>query len=243
MQKKPSNLHDHFFKEIYGKKECALELFELLFSKEEYALFDWKKLRIEKTEFRGRKEGEKRADLIYSAPIKGTDKLGSFFFILEHKSYIDKNIFLQLLHYQYYLYANNTPSIPIVIYHGRETEWKLGKDFQSYSLRHYPGTVSELLGKYMLNFPYKVLNIHKLHREEEESLTTSSILFILRNIWSLNREKLVEFFQRTVKLKHREKNSFLDAAEFYISSNDKRFNVKALEAIERKTLRKGERKL
>ena len=69
-------------------------------------------------------ENEKRIDLLYSANfVDGTEVL--IYFLLEHKSYVDRRIALQLLEYVLKIHdcrrRNNQPLcvvIPIVIYHG-----------------------------------------------------------------------------------------------------------------------------
>ena len=239
------NLHDLFFREVYSKKKYVLDLFRIVLKKEEYAYFDWKRLKAELASFVNEEHREKRADLIFSVPIKNSKRIVKIIFLLEHKSYQDKKLLLQLLHYQNYLYTRfpHNPVIPIVIYHGREKHWKLPKDFQSYSLKEYPPRISKLLRKNMLNFPYKLLNIHDLDTQKKAFLTTGPILFILKSIWSLNKKVLGEFFLRSRRLKKQDKYFLLEAATYYIHKNDRRFTRKALEEIEKETIEEGERSM
>ena len=242
-KKKEKNLHDLLFREVYSKKKYAMDLFRLVLKKEEYACFNWTQLKAELTNFVDEEHREKRADLVFSAPLKGSTRIVKIVFLLEHKSYQDKKLLLQLLHYQNYLYTKfpHTAVLPIVIYHGKEKKWKLPKDFQAYISQHYPRKLSKLLKKNMLNFPYKLLNIQSLEEKREASLTTSPILFILKSVWSLNKKVVKEFFTRSRKLEKEDKYFLVEAATYYIGKNDRSFNRQVLEKLERTAIRKGEK--
>ena len=87
--KKPVNHHDMFFKSFYSDPIFALELFQLIFNKEELKACDWKNLRVEKDSLE-----DKRADLVFSVPLKAQPKTTiKIFILLEHKSYYDPELF------------------------------------------------------------------------------------------------------------------------------------------------------
>ena len=93
---KQASHHDLFFKQFYSKPEFAFELFQLIFSKEELNACNWAELKTEKDTLK-----DKRADLIFSVPLKEDSKIDlKIFILLEHKSSYDKQLFTQLLHYQ-----------------------------------------------------------------------------------------------------------------------------------------------
>ena len=50
--KKSASPHDRFFKGAYSKPEFVLEIFKLIFSKEEFNACNWKKLKTEKDSFK-----------------------------------------------------------------------------------------------------------------------------------------------------------------------------------------------
>ena len=50
--KKPASPHDRFFKGAYSNPEFVLEIFKLIFSKEEFNACNWKKLKTEKDSFK-----------------------------------------------------------------------------------------------------------------------------------------------------------------------------------------------
>ena len=101
---KHNNHHDQFFKSLFSQIPFVLELFQLIFSKEELKTYDWKKLKIEKDSF----SDNSRADLIFSVPLKNKQKTKvQIFILLEHKSTYDIKLFQQLFRYQSLLIKNN----------------------------------------------------------------------------------------------------------------------------------------
>ena len=79
----------------------------------------------------------KRADLVYSVPLKGNKKIRlKIFILLEHKSAYDRQLFTQLLNYQAFIHEQTiqgtkqaSPVIPVLFYHGK-TPWKWKLSFQ-----------------------------------------------------------------------------------------------------------------
>ena len=130
--KKSASPHDRFFKGAYSKPEFVIEIFKLIFSKEEFNACNWKKLKTEKDSFK-----DKRADLVFSVPLKKTPKTNlRIFILLEHKSAYDRQLFTQLLNYQTYIHEQTLkesgrpqPVIPVLFYHGK-TAWKWKLSFQ-----------------------------------------------------------------------------------------------------------------
>ena len=125
---KPTFSHDTFFKLFYSDSKLAQELFQLIFSKQEIKSYYLKKLKIEKDTLEN-----KRADLVFSIPLKGHLNIQfTIFILLEHKSYYDENLFDQLLEYQILIrkYSRQRlgrvmPILPVLFYHGRTPfKWK-----------------------------------------------------------------------------------------------------------------------
>jgi len=95
-KKDPKLTHDRLFKLFYSQTTFTKELLKLIFSKEELKVYDLNKLEAEKDTF-----GEKRADLVFSFPLKAyPEKKIKVFILLEHKSKYVKGTFTQLLSYQ-----------------------------------------------------------------------------------------------------------------------------------------------
>ena len=161
IQPKQVNHHDMFFKDFYSDPTFALELFQLIFSKEELEAYNWSQLKTEKDTLK-----DKRADLVFSVPLKEDDKIHlKISILLEHKSSYNKELFTQLLHYQTLIHTkilqetgHPAPVIPVVFYHGK-TPWKWGLSFQKRVASFK--TVTELWGVKM-GFSHRVLLSLKL---------------------------------------------------------------------------------
>ncbi|MFM7057213.1 MAG: Rpn family recombination-promoting nuclease/putative transposase, partial [Planctomycetota bacterium] len=122
----PTNPHDHFVRRTFDVVDHTRSLLKTWLPAP--ILTD---LRLETLEpcretFLGAHEHEKRVDLLYTARFHD-DTPVLVYLLLEHKSYIDRQIALQLLGYvlkiQEWRKRNGLPPcvvIPIVIYHGDE---------------------------------------------------------------------------------------------------------------------------
>ena len=189
-RKKQASHHDKFFKSLYSNPDFALELFQLIFSKEEMKAYNWKKLKPEKDSF---PEG-RQADLVFSVPLKSKPKaIIKIFILLEHKSKYDLQLFHQLFRYQTHLIEKNLSEngnilhiIPVVFYHGKKPwEWKLS--FQEAFAGENFTKIPVLSRKCMLDFQIRLLDAHdsKLKRVfKDQSFKSRSALYLLREVWS-----------------------------------------------------------
>ncbi len=85
-------------------------------------------------------------------------------FLLEHKSYVPDNIYIQLLRYltetYQYQYQNSIPlqlTIPVVIYHGTES-------WQTRDMADYFSIPDAALKKYLPLFEYELINLRDIAR-------------------------------------------------------------------------------
>ena len=185
--KKQANYHDIFFKNFYSNPDFVFELLQFILSKKELSACDWKHLKAEKDSLK-----DKRADLIFSVPLKNSPKTQiKIFILLEHKSYQDPLLFRQLLSYQTRLYEESLRSgitsiiIPVVFYHGK-TPWKGPKTFQE---DIYKGILSKIPAEFrrsMINYEIKLLDTNKLKGVfNNKSFKSRGALYLLKRIWSL----------------------------------------------------------
>ena len=237
MQEKSSaKPHNFLFKDVYSKKKYAMDLFRLTLSKKEFNLFDWETLRIKSRPFFDESWDKKRADLIFSVGEKISGRKTEIFFLLEHKSYKSDDIFLQLLEYQIYIYRKNRiPVIPVVIYHGKRPHWHLSVNFRDF-LDFGSSRMKKVFGKNVLNFRYRLLNIQKLRFPKKQKILTSRpILFIMQNIWNLDRKKIFKLFSIGKELDFPERKGLIERAVNYIVKYDKRITLEDLKELEEKT--------
>ena len=138
---KKSNIHDIFVKKILSDPEYCIEIFRLIFTPKEFRLFRWNTLQSKKNTYITENYKEKRTDIVFSVSLKNK-KTARIILLIEHKSYQNpknrtkpnnKGLIMQLLEYQKEIYRQeNCPIIPIVIYHGKQKDWKEPMTFQEY---------------------------------------------------------------------------------------------------------------
>lgn len=194
--KKPAGSHDKFFKRFYSNPQFALELFRLIFSKQEIEACDWKKLKTEKDTLQ-----DKRADLVFSVPLHNQPEARiKIFILLEHKSSYNKDLFKQLLSYQALIYEQHSEQIisviPVLFYHGKRP-WTWKRSFQEAFLGECFSEIPAGFRRSMLNYRLKLLNTHDptIKRAcEDRSIKSRGALSLLARIWFLkhNAEELKE---------------------------------------------------
>ena len=189
--KKPINHHDMFFKSVYCDPDLALELFQLIFSKEELEACDWKNLKAEKDSLK-----EKRADLVFSVPLKIDPKTKvKIFILLEHKSYYNPAIFSQMLYYQTILHENSLKSgtvsliMPVLCYHGK-AQWKWAKTFQEAVYKGFLEKIPAEFRENMIDYKIRLLDLQDPKLKgvfEDKNIKSRGFLNLLKEIWGLRR--------------------------------------------------------
>ena len=229
--KKPF-LHDVFFKAMYSKPKYSLDIFRLVLSKREQALFNWNTLKLEITSFLDKELSEKRADLLFSVNLKNSNERVGVLFLLEHKSSEDPNTLIQLLEYQTTIYKEKRmPIIPILFYHGKKREWKLPLNFHDF-LKDFRGRLRRRFKKDVLNFRYRLLNVQSLDiNTEAKGLTAQLILFIFKNIWDLDKPKARELFKLGGKLSEKDWKYIVSNVALYVKLYDPDFSWKVLQEV------------
>ena len=224
--KKPF-LHDALFKEMYSKPKYSLDIFRLVLSKREQALFNWNTLKLEITSFLDKELSEKRADLLFSVNLKNSNEKVGVLFLLEHKSSEDPNTLIQLLEYQTTIYKEmRMPIIPILFYHGKAKNWKTPLNFHDF-LEGFKGRLRRRFKKDVLNFRYRLLNVQSLDiNTEAKGLTYQLILFIFKNIWDLDKAKARELFKLSGKLSEKEWKYIVSNMALYVKLYDPDFSWK-----------------
>ena len=188
--KNPVNHHDMFFKSFYSKPDFALELFQLIFSKKEMKAYDWRHLKPEKDSLK-----EKRADLVFSVPLKADPKNRvKIFILLEHKSYYDPAVFSQCLYYQTMLHemsleASGTasPIITVLVSHGK-SRWKGAKTFQEASYKGFLSKIPAESRKNMLNYGIRLLDLQDPKLKgifRNKKFKSRGALNLMSKIWNL----------------------------------------------------------
>ena len=242
--KKTHGIHDLLFKEVYAHKKYCLDIFKLIFSPLEFKIFDWETLEPQLRMFVSEEGREKRADLIFSVKLKEKKEQSvQIIFLLEHKSSPSEKLCHQMLGYQAGVYSSceyKHPILPILVYHGREKDWRAPLSFQD-SLKNFNPTLKEHFGEDVLNFRCRELNINKidLYGKIGKNLISRPILLIMGKIWNISPKIIEEMFKMGADLKKTEDQEFLiSRAVAYISRYNPDFSFKVIREIEEKSMDK-----
>ena len=186
-------IHDIFFKELYSDTRYCLDIFKLVLTPSEFALFDWRSLKSEISSFIDSEQREKRMDLIFSVNLKRSKKAVRILLLFEHKSYQDSGLLLQVLKYQTGIYRHlSGPVIPILVYHGKEKKWRGSLNFQD-SLEGM--TIRRKFKKNILDFTCRLLNIQELNlKGGAKGLASNPALLILQQVWRMDTELMEKYF-------------------------------------------------
>ena len=239
MKKRDTNfLHDHFFKEVFSRREYCLDIFKLVLTPAQFKLFDWTTLRSEVTISVDKEWREKRADLVFSARLKDKKTPVKIIFIIEHKAGQDPNLLLQLLKYQVDRYLEeSTPIIPILVYHGQQKKWRTSLNFHE-SLKLAP-PLKRTFGKNILDFTCKLLNVHDIPRGKP--LKTGPIFYIMGSIWKVRGETLEQLFKIGSRLNNRDREALLKRAVDYARTYNRSLTWQIIRDIEEQTVPKEKR--
>ena len=162
----PSNPHDTLIRQIFSLKEDAISFLESTLPKEVVSTLDLGGLEQTKESFV--KENTTHTDILWKIPTKHKKSI-FIYLLLEHKSYYDPHIYLQLLGYLASIYSwqkenkqTLSPVIPFVFYHG-EKQWNLGKEF----LNQFgiDNSLKSLI-QYIPNFKIELLDLEKTSVQE-----------------------------------------------------------------------------
>ncbi len=148
--------HDKFFKESMTYLEIAKDFFKKYLPPFYLKFIDLDSLELVKDTSTSKELKEYRSDLIFKVDLKEVDHFVCI--LMEHKSYIDKNIVLQIHKYicqQWDLYSKQKKDskklqlplfLPFILYHGKY-EWRVPLDLEE----HLNPTPQELVKDVMIS--------------------------------------------------------------------------------------------
>ncbi len=215
-----SNPHDHFFKNVYSRKEVVQDHLTQLLSPQIQACLDFNSLEISKDSFIDHELREYHSDLLYKLKTKDENSV-FIYFLFEHKSHPEPLIAFQLLKYMIRIWeqirkqseTNSFPIIiPMVIYHGKEN-WNIKPFFSS--LFYGP----KELKSYIPEFLFELNDLSRFDDDEVKGkIITRVALLLLKNIYS---EDIGKRFENICKLLRELKNKqtaleFLETALKYV---------------------------
>jgi len=145
------NPHDKFFKEMFSRRESAIEFMGNYLPPEVSKLLDLSTLEQLKDSFVDQQLQNHFSDLLYQVQMRdGGECL--VYILFEHKSYIEREIAFQLLRYMVRIWETQArykgffaPIFPLVVYHGKLT-WKVSLHFRD--LFSFPAVLQRYLPDY-----------------------------------------------------------------------------------------------
>jgi predicted transposase/invertase (TIGR01784 family) len=198
------NPHDRFFRRTFGDRELALEYLRHYLPPEVRQQLDLDTLRLTSTSLVDEELAEHQNDLLYEVATTAGQEL-YLYILIEHKSYPDKWVLLQLLRYMVKLWqkevaeghTGNTavlrPILPLIVYHGYPV-WPFSTNFADYF-----ASASPAIQPYLPQFT-AVLHDLSVTANQEIAGTPSlqALLLALRHILDQQLAERFEWFIRTI---------------------------------------------
>ncbi|MGL5084565.1 MAG: Rpn family recombination-promoting nuclease/putative transposase [Clostridium sp.] len=181
------HIHDIGYKDLYSKKEVAIDLFKSLENNKWTKDIKAEDLTLVNKSFVTCDYDETEADIVYRANVNNKDII--FYILLEFQSTIDYRMPIRLLFYiceilrdyskneKHTKYDKNlkVPAVvPIVLYNGKKP-WDVEKEFRKITFNE------DLFGDNIINFNYDVFDINNDFTKEEliKNKNVTSAIFLL----------------------------------------------------------------
>ena len=234
---KPS-LHDVFYRGVFEEKKYSMDIFKLILTPNEFNFFNWRTLKLEANTFINEYLKESRTDLVFSVKPKGSKIETQVVFLMEHKSYTDSKVMEQLLKYQAASYLRTpAPILPIIVYHGKNKDYKGPLGFYGNLEKLHNPSIRRSLSKNVLNFNCRLLNLRRLDSKKIEHLTSAPMLFILGNIWEVDKPVLCKLFSMVKKISHKsDRATLVSQAIEYVRTFKSDITWKILLEVEQEVL-------
>ncbi len=191
--------HDSYFKNFFDQDEQAKSFLENYLPKSLSQLIDLSSLEILKDSFVDQKLKDLYSDMLCKVNIM--TKPAYIYILLDHKSYSDKGVILQLLKYIIQIYEREIkrnpkweklpPVIPMVFYHGK-TGWQTPLHFVMQI-----DLPDQAIKKYILDFEYILFDLSDYSDEElKGEILLRLSLFTFKHIFDdrENWEKILSKF-------------------------------------------------
>lgn len=181
------HIHDKSYKDLYSKKEIAIDLFKNFINKEFTKDLKADDLTLVNKSFISSDYEETESDIVYKAKIGGSEAI--FYILLEFQSRVDYRMPLRLLFYiveilrEFSKNENHDKNdsnikipavIPIVLYNGKQV-WDVPSEFRKMFYNE------EMFHNGVLNFTYDVFDVNNGFTKEEliNSKNVTAAIFLL----------------------------------------------------------------
>ncbi|MGL4452963.1 MAG: Rpn family recombination-promoting nuclease/putative transposase [Sarcina sp.] len=203
VKKNMYHIHDKSYKDLYSKKEIALDLFKNFVDKEFMKDLKIEDLELVNKSYISSDYEESESDIVYKAKIGDSEAI--FYILLEFQSKIDYTMPLRLLFYMCEIlreYVKNEKKdkhdrnvkipavVPIVLYNG-QYKWDVPSEFKEI----FYG--AEKFNDGILNFKYDIFDVNNGFTKEEliDKKNATSAIFLLDQ-----KIDLQEFLERVATI-------------------------------------------
>ncbi|ATD54309.1 Rpn family recombination-promoting nuclease/putative transposase [Clostridium chauvoei] len=239
VKKEMYHIHDKSYKDLYSKKEIAIDLLKNFVSKDFTKYLKVEDLTLVNKSFISSDYEESESDIVYSAKIGDTEAI--FYILIEFQSTIDYRMPLRLLFYMCEILREFSKNqnhdkndrnlkipavIPIVLYNGREV-WDVPTELRKIFYNE------EKFHSGILNFTYDIFDINNGFTKEElvNSKNVTAAIFLLDQKITpqefLNRVKAIALFFDSLS------NEELKAIKHWIrNTTEEPLAIKATEVLE-----------
>ncbi|MDQ1351290.1 MAG: hypothetical protein QG657_1592 [Acidobacteriota bacterium] len=176
------NIHDKLFKNVFENVDNTRAFLRKVLPETLIKVIDFSKIAIDPTNYVSQKFKEGFSDIIVKTVMineEGKELETDIYILIEHKSYKDVEIFIQLLLYMYLMWQKDLAEgkplrviIPLVFYHGKD-EWDIPKSFVDQF------AVSDEIKKFLLDFSYVLFDTKNWNFREEKNGGLRDNVFLL----------------------------------------------------------------
>jgi len=226
------NPHDKFFKETFSNIEVAKDFISNYLPQSILDIVEINTLEPQKDSFINADLEEIFSDMLFKINIRNQE--GYLYLLFEHKSYISRNIALQLLKYMIEIWETKANKenvrelpmiIPLVIYHG-SSEWRINTNLGS-MISGYDN-IPDDVKKYVPDYEYLLYDLSKYTDEQIKGEVQLRILLsIFRDIFTKDNQVI--------------RKSILRAAEHLRVLEDKQSGIEYFETFVRYILNAGQK--
>jgi predicted transposase/invertase (TIGR01784 family) len=239
------NPHDKLFREIWSKKENAIDFLKNYLPANLLDKINLQTLAIEKDSFVDKHLKESYSDLLYNVQFEKSK--GFIYILFEHKSYPEKYTALQLLKYmvsiwELFLKQNKGQKLPLIlpliIYHGTP-QWKFGSRFLELL-----NITDDDFKIYIPDFEFLLYDIsHKTDDEIRGAVLSRAVLMLLGAIQKADfAKKLPEIFKLLDELLKQERGlDYIRTILYYITQSTDKIQPEELARMIHQNLSAGEK--
>ena len=197
-------IHDMLFKKVFSIKKNMQAFLRNCLPPELSKIINYSSLKIDSMSYISPQFKEGFSDVIARTRIK-TKNRGicplDLYILVEHKSYLEVAIFIQLLRYMLAMWQEDIDNkhplrliLPVVFYHGKP-KWTLPLSFVDQF------DVDDELKKYLLDFQYILFDTagidiwDELNREMKQNVPFFSSIALMKSVQKKDEENIIRLFR------------------------------------------------